>query len=389
MSSKAIPVAVLAALLLLIACWSLFHRREVRIFPQTQFTEESIYFYTDSADGGKSTCKPTLKDKQLHFTMQLQEGSPYPYIGMGLDLSKRDSTGRITQFLDLDGFDSLHIRFRSARSEELRIQLLTQDPAFTRPESPMTQRFLVQSFVAERGWTTKSLYMGDFSIPEWWFKLNNLRADPANRFLSNTAALEIQNGARMPLGISDTVEIAEIVFVGERKLLSWILMAIALLLVSGFGFLTWLERERLRTEQALQLAQRRSTALEGAEKLPLSSHRTDDAKRILDFIGKNYQDSELDLEKVCHETGVNRNRLSAILKDEVGGTFKTYLTELRLKEACRALTETDLQVTEIAFQVGFGNVSHFNRVFKERFTISPNEYRKSQTQGKTKSQENP
>ena len=70
-------------------------------------------------------------------------------------------------------------------------------------------------------------------------------------------------------------------------------------------------------------------------------------------------------------------QLSAILKEEVGSTFKGYLTDLRLSEATRALGETDLQVTEIAFRVGFGNVSHFNRVFKERFEITPVEFRKN------------
>ena len=42
----------------------------------------------------------------------------------------------------------------------------------------------------------------------------------------------------------------------------------------------------------------------------------------------------------------------------------------------RLLRETDRQVMDIAYKVGYGNISHFNRVFKEAENCSPNEYRK-------------
>jgi len=309
----------------------------------------------------------------------LGSGFTYPYVGTGIELTKLDSiTHTVTKFLNLENYDSLRIRARSKHSEELRWQIITNDPAISRPGVPLSNRYLVQKSTLERGWSDHSLWLGSFVIPDWWFQSNNLKPDPEHRHLDQALQIEFQSSDRLPMGIQDTIEIEEISFVGENHSLGFLLAAVGLLLLAAFGLLNWLERERMRSERALQIASRREELLGKAEKLPLSSHRTEDTKRILDYIGKNYTDSELDLEKVCRETGVNRNRLSAILKEEVGTTFKGHLTDLRLAEATRALSETDLQVTEIAFKVGFGNVSHFNRVFKEHFEIAPIEFRRSQ-----------
>ena len=385
MSQKLIPASLLVSLLLLFLAWAAFHHREHRLFPLTKGKELRVYTYTDIADSGTSLSTSTVTADQVTFSYVLGTGFHYPYVGLGFELLTRDTMGDVTSYLNIEGYDSLRIRVRSTGSSEMRVQFLTNDSALSRPGAPLSQRYLVQNTSLERGWTVKSLWMGDFTIPEWWFRLNNLNPDPGNRFLNRAARFEIQNSSRMPVGVRDTLEISELTLVGENRSLGYVLAGVAAFLLAAFAMLSWLERERMRSDRAAQIAARREDLLLKAEKLPLSSHRTEDAKRILEFIGKNYSDSELDLERVCRETGVNRNRLSAILKEEVGTTFKGHLTDLRLSEATRALAETDLQVTEIAYKVGFGNVSHFNRVFKEHFEIAPVEYRKS----KKKADKNP
>jgi AraC-like DNA-binding protein len=379
MKGKLIPISLVTCLVLLLVAWGIFHYREVRIFPLADESSLRFYSYTDSADQGTSQGRAWIQNGRMMFTYKLASGFQYPYVGMGFDLTTQDSaTGKVTSYLNLEGFDSVRIKLRSTNSQDIRFQILTNDPAITRSENPRTQRTLVQGTSMERGWVNKSISIVDFSIPEWWYAINKIKPDYSSRTLDRAAHFDIQSGSLAAVGISDTIEIEEIVFIGENRSLAYVLAGIAFLLLGAFGLLTWLERERLRTDREAQIAARRESAIGAAEKIPLSSHRTEDAKRILEYIGKNYADSELDLDRVCRETGVNRNRLSAILKEEVGTTFKGHLTDLRLSEANRALSETDLQVTEIAYKVGFGNVSHFNRVFKEHFEITPVEFRRSQ-----------
>ena len=57
-------------------------------------------------------------------------------------------------------------------------------------------------------------------------------------------------------------------------------------------------------------------------------------------------------------------------------TFKQYLNIIRITEAKRLLRETDNQITSCAYNVGYNNIPHFNRTFKQLEGISPKEYRK-------------
>jgi AraC-like DNA-binding protein len=57
-------------------------------------------------------------------------------------------------------------------------------------------------------------------------------------------------------------------------------------------------------------------------------------------------------------------------------TFTGYLNKLRLKEAARLLTEKSAAtVAEIAYSVGYANVSYFNRLFKEEYGCTPKAFR--------------
>jgi AraC-like DNA-binding protein len=51
------------------------------------------------------------------------------------------------------------------------------------------------------------------------------------------------------------------------------------------------------------------------------------------------------------------------------------LNALRIGETCRSLQETDDSVTDIAFRVGFNNLSNFNRRFRKLKGMSPREFR--------------
>jgi AraC-like DNA-binding protein len=59
-----------------------------------------------------------------------------------------------------------------------------------------------------------------------------------------------------------------------------------------------------------------------------------------------------------------------------GNTFTDFVNRLRVNRACQLLMETDRYVTNICFDVGFGNVANFNRRFLEIKGMTPKEYRR-------------
>lgn len=74
--------------------------------------------------------------------------------------------------------------------------------------------------------------------------------------------------------------------------------------------------------------------------------------------------------------GMSQSAFSLFFKRTLGRTFTDYVTELRVGRACQMLIETDESVAGIAFQVGFNNLSNFNRRFLGLKKVSPLTYRK-------------
>lgn len=85
--------------------------------------------------------------------------------------------------------------------------------------------------------------------------------------------------------------------------------------------------------------------------------------------------SSLSQSEVAKRVSISPQYLSKIFKQifEVG--FSDYLTDIRLKHAADLLRKTDLPVTEICFECGFGNLSHFLRSFKKKYGLTPKEFR--------------
>ena len=75
------------------------------------------------------------------------------------------------------------------------------------------------------------------------------------------------------------------------------------------------------------------------------------------------------------------SRSLTVFKKEFADYYHTtpgkWLTNKRLKHAKMLLKTTNQSITEIALNSGFENVSHFSRIFKEKFGLSPLQYRKN------------
>ena len=95
------------------------------------------------------------------------------------------------------------------------------------------------------------------------------------------------------------------------------------------------------------------------------------------YIYANYQDRNLDLGQVAHAVGCNSSYISRIMKQELGISFKDFLTRLRISQAVRLMGDRELSINQIAEKVGYSNQHYFSAAFKNCQGMSPSEFRKN------------
>jgi AraC-like DNA-binding protein len=103
-------------------------------------------------------------------------------------------------------------------------------------------------------------------------------------------------------------------------------------------------------------------------------------KRLME-IDRLYLDNNLTIEMLSEKLKTSRHHVSQVLNDRLGQTYMEYISELRLEEAKRKLsnpTNFRFTIAAIAFDSGFNSVSSFNDVFKKRFGITPSKFRDQQ-----------
>ncbi|MCC8095046.1 MAG: AraC family transcriptional regulator [Tannerellaceae bacterium] len=70
-------------------------------------------------------------------------------------------------------------------------------------------------------------------------------------------------------------------------------------------------------------------------------------------------------------------KLKCLFKQVFGNSIFSYYQEFRMQEAARLLKEEQLSVSDVGYQLGFTNLSHFSRVFKEHIGMKPKQYSRS------------
>jgi AraC-like DNA-binding protein len=101
--------------------------------------------------------------------------------------------------------------------------------------------------------------------------------------------------------------------------------------------------------------------------------------KVLQAIDAGILDAGLSAASVAARLGVTP-RYVHLLLEETGQTFSQYILEKRLVRAMRHLRDprqSGRRIADVAFAVGFGDLSHFNRAFRLRFGNTPSSIRKS------------
>ena len=94
-------------------------------------------------------------------------------------------------------------------------------------------------------------------------------------------------------------------------------------------------------------------------------------KKVIGYIKDNMEDSELSVETLSKEVGLSRVHLNRKLKEILGVSPSNLIKSIRLKQAAYLLVNNKVNISEVAFKVGFSSHSYFSYNFHEFFGMSP------------------
>lgn len=97
-------------------------------------------------------------------------------------------------------------------------------------------------------------------------------------------------------------------------------------------------------------------------------------KRVVEYIKNHLEDSEMNVEDLSREVGISRVHLNRKLKEILGMSPSALIKSIRLKQAAYLLVNNKVNISEVAYKVGFSSHSYFSYNFHEFFGMSPKEF---------------
>jgi len=97
---------------------------------------------------------------------------------------------------------------------------------------------------------------------------------------------------------------------------------------------------------------------------------------VFNYVMEHFK-REISLQEVSTFVNMTVSSFCRYFKKQTGKTFTAFVNEVRITHACKLLSETSRQVSDICFDCGYNNFAHFNKQFKKITELNPSQYRSS------------
>ena len=347
------------------------------LMPTIDLLDETKDFKIDSqidaGDGGNSECRLIKTAEGVDMIFTLKSSFAYPYVGM--EIHKDDySTFPIENY---------QIEAIIESDDDMRFSVRLQEE-FNFGSKGIAHPTAVYSFLLKKGSNEVEIPVEEIKdIPEWWYasyphwssdvqkmKYENIKiiwltADNSNE-KDKEHKITVKTLRLVPIAcngfLSDVINV---------MLTFWAILAIISL---------YLRRNNVKDKEDKEQKEQQVVYVP-YEKLDTEKETANLKDEILTFIGKNYPNPELKLADIAKALSMAEDRTSEEIRLATGKSFKAYLNTIRIEESKRLLKNTAMHISEIAFSVGYNNVQHFNRVFKESVGVAPGTFRDGSVNG--------
>jgi AraC-like DNA-binding protein len=327
----------------------------------------------DGSFGGRSTVKLIDDAAALSFEFKVVKAAYYPFAKA--ELGFRDRSGK-PALVDLSRYSAIAFDVKCSPANTLSFGLVMFEDHISVPGKFETYRLPYAYFFCTDKGEHIELDLAHLRTDQWWYDMFKLNLSHQDYKLDKIAKLSFSSTFQSPYDIASKVQVRKLTLLGRDMRYLYLFAAFIVLAWPAYG--VWFFRRH--TEALLEEVKdkmRRDIPLVAYQQLSQDMRRDKEESAILRFMATEYVNPELDVETMVNRLGIGRNKINEILKAELGYTFSTYLNKLRLTEAARLLADKeDTSVAEIAYSVGYRNVSYFNKLFKEEYGCTPKTFRK-------------
>lgn len=309
----------------------------------------------------------------LDFNYWLPADVPYPYASYAMDFGDIASPKDLR---DWSPYDSVNFSVRCSPQNVLLFVLFTWDDKATVPLQHYSYRVSSAFFSCGDNWNTVEIRFADLDTPDWWLqKFHVALSNDRDIRLDKVFGIGFVNSVQSLREIDSNVKITDLRISGYNPVFIYLAsVAVVLLWLAGGAWL--FRRYTVALVELVRENVKRDMPLVAYQKLTIEPRAVKEKTDVISFMAAQYANPELDLETAVSSLGINRNKINEILKNEIGLTFSGYLNKLRLTEAARLLLEQqDVNVAQIAFAVGYNNVTYFNKLFKNQFGCTPKNFK--------------
>jgi AraC-like DNA-binding protein len=311
--------------------------------------------YSDKTIGGNSEILNfATTDTAILFDFILKDKSYVHYAGITLYQNN-------WKHIDVSHYNTITISMKSVGIHNIGVYFFTPNTY----NSNIEDICFYNNFSIDSTKTLYSLSLNDFTIPNWWF--DNAKLSPHESIpldVSNIRYINISNAFTTQVNIVNSFVIYSVTFTRNNTQLLLLLIGIFLIVcivscVIHFLYIkTSVPQSIIVTYKSVE-----------------TPEETNKSHKVFEFINSNYTDSELTLEHIAKHTGISSRKITSIIQETYQCNYKSYINTIRIEESKRLLSQTQLQIGEIADAVGFSSQSYFNVVFKNIVGESPLVYR--------------
>ncbi|MBN2533001.1 MAG: helix-turn-helix transcriptional regulator [Spirochaetales bacterium] len=362
---------ILPLILTIPAIEYLFDNRLV-LFPNPEYTNR---FEASTSPNG-TIVDFQVDSKKISFSYILRQEPddlPIPYSSVVIWLTRENT------FFDLSGYDSLFLEIEKATAGKVVIFIKTFEKGISKPEKSegLTLRHNEYTLSFINGVSGYNINIKNFFTPDWWFDMMNV---PLNKRFKETykkvSAFDLQfiHRSKGPVEEKeDSFMVRKIMFRKSYPVL-YIILNIATALYCIFLFSVIFANRKGIIKMIKENMVPRLQEVEYRQ-LKLENYADNELDRIMNYLKDHYPDPEISSTLISRVTGIPRSHIAELIKRRYDCTCKQLINRIRITEAKRLLKTTDRRILEIALEVGFNDISTFNRCFKQIEGIAPSRYR--------------